>query len=284
MHIPVLLDEVSQGLKLRPGSLVIDATVGGGGHSEAILKRIGSRGKLLGLDADETSLGRLRKRLTNYQNAHFVHAWLDSLETVAEGSGFSQVDAILFDLGFSSLQLDDPLRGFSFQADGPLDMRFDLSQPFSARELVNQESERQLADIFYRYGELYGARSLARKVVAERRKSPIERTGQLVTILGLSNPGVKAKVFQSLRIAVNDELGRLERAIPQAVSLLRPGGRLAVISFHSLEDRLVKLQFRANHLLKVVTKKPITPRGAEIAANPRSRSAKLRVAEKLQDH
>lgn len=281
MHIPVLLTEVIEGLALKPGMTVIDGTVGGGGHTEAMLKAIGPTGRLLGLDRDATTLEATKRRLAPYTNATFVHAPFDTMDQVATELGITAVDAILLDLGFSSLQLDDPARGFSFQADGPLDMRLDESERTTAADLINKLREQQLADIFYRYGELYDARWFAKQIIEARHRQPIETTGQLVRLLGLKNPGVKAKLFQALRIAVNDELGQLERVIPIAASLLAPEGRVGIITFHSLEDRIVKQQFRANHRLEPLTKKPIEPTQEEITSNPRSRSAKLRLAAKI---
>lgn len=281
MHIPVLLHEVLSTLSLKPGDTVIDCTLGGGGHTQAMLEVIGLRGRLLGLDLDERTLTETAKRLSAYPNATFIVTGFDHLEEVAQRQGIAPADAILFDLGMSSLQLDDPDRGLSFQADAPLDMRFSQASDTTASEIVNRWSERELAEIFLRYGDLYDAKRFAQAIVSTRRKQPIETTHELVNLLGLKNPGVKAKLFQALRIATNDEVGRLERAIPQAVSLLKPGGRVAIITFHSLEDRIVKNQFRSNHLLKLVTKKPIVPTEEEIKENSRSRSAKLRVAEKL---
>jgi 16S rRNA (cytosine1402-N4)-methyltransferase len=281
MHIPVMLEEVIEGLHLKPGARVIDCTVGGGGHSEAILQKIGQTGALLGLDRDSSTLKQAQKRLTTYHNAKFVHADFDCLEDVAVEHDFKAVDGILLDLGFSSLQLDDPARGLSFQSDGPLDMRLDQSARHTAEDLIKKGSERQLADIFYRYGELYDAKRFAKQIVETRHKAPITTTLELVERLGLKNPGVKAKLFQALRIAVNDELAQLEQVIPQAVSLLNPGGRLAIITFHSLEDRIVKNLFKNNHLLTLVNKKPLEPSEAEVSQNPRSRSAKLRIAEKI---
>lgn len=280
MHIPVMLREVIAGLGLKSGMVVIDATVGGGGHTEAMLMPIGKTGRLLGLDKDKQTLTNVKERLKS-RTANFVHADFANLESVAYEHGFQAVDAILFDLGFSSLQLDDPSRGFSFQLPGPLDMRLDSDASGNAADIINRASERVLTDIFYRYGELYDAKRIANIIVRERGKKPIKRTTELVQLLGFSNPGVKAKIFQALRIAVNNELTKLETAIPQAVSLLKPGGRVAIISFHSLEDRIVKNTFKANHLLKIITKKPLIPAEREIKANPRSRSAKLRIAEKL---
>jgi 16S rRNA (cytosine1402-N4)-methyltransferase len=255
--------------------------VGGGGHTEVILQKIGQNGHLLGLDTDASTLTQTKDRLHTYPNTQFVHAWFDELESVAEGENIKTVDAILFDLGFSSLQLDNPERGLSFQADGPLDMRLDASDAYTAADIINKSNEKQLADILYRYGELYDARRIAKTIVDARYKQPITRTHELIKILGLSNPGVKAKLFQALRIAVNQELTRLEQAIPQAVSLLSPGGRVAIITFHSLEDRIVKTSFRDNHLLELINKKPIIPTDEEVKANPRSRSAKLRIAQKI---
>lgn len=281
MHTPVMLQEVIEGLNLKTGARVIDCTVGGGGHSEAILQQIGSTGSLLGLDKDSSTLKQAQNRLTTYKNAEFVHADFDCLEEVATKHDFGKVDAILLDLGFSSLQLDDPARGLSFQNDGPLDMRLDQTARQTAAALIEKGSERQLADIFYRYGELYDAKRFAKQIVETRKKAPINTTLELVERLGLKNPGVKAKLFQALRIAVNDELGQLERVIPQAVSLLKPGGRLAIITFHSLEDRIVKNLFKNNHLLELVNKKPLEPTASEISQNSRSRSAKLRIATKI---
>ncbi len=275
-----MLAEVIENLALTPGMSVIDATIGGGGHTEAMLRSIGPTGRLLGLDTDSEAITRVQSRLTTYSNLTLVHAAFDQIESIAEDQGIGPVDAILFDLGFSSIQLDAPERGFSFQADGPLDMRLNQEQQTTATQLINRASERQLADIFYRYGELYDGRRFAKQIVDARRKQPIETTLQLVAVLGLKNPGVKAKLFQALRIAVNDELSQLERAIPQAVGLLKPAGRLGIITFHSLEDRIVKNSFRQNQLLQLVTKKPIVPTDAEIAANSRARSAKLRVGER----
>lgn len=281
IHTPVLLNEVIEGLNLKPANRVIDATIGGGGHSLAILKIIGPGGSLLGIDRDQETLKYVKSRLTTCQNYRLVHTDFNQLATVAGENGFKAVDAILLDLGFSSIQLDDPARGLSFQQAGPLDMRLDQSSELTAEQLVNRGSERQLADIFYRFGELYDARRLAKLVVESRHRQPFIDTLDLINRLGIKNPGVKAKLFQALRIAVNDELSQLEQVIPQAVELLKTGGRLAIISFHSLEDRIVKNQFKQNLLLSPVNKKPIVPSEQELKENPRSRSAKLRIAEKI---
>ncbi len=280
-HISVMPEEAIEALALKPGMTIVDGTLGGAGHSQLILEKIGPQGLLLGLDADTEAIGRAAQLLTIYPQLKLVNGWFDNLAEILSEQKIDQIDALLLDLGFSSIQLDDPARGFSFQADGPLDMRLDDKNRTTAEQLINRLSEKELTKIFYEYGELYDSRRIAQALVAARRIKPITTTTQLVDILGLKNPGVKAKLFQALRIAVNDELKRLERVIPQAVEALKPGGRIAIITFHSLEDRIVKNSFRGNHLLTLVTKKPIVPTDQEIAQNPRSRSAKLRVAEKI---
>lgn len=277
-HIPVLLNEVLYQLNIQSGMSVIDGTFGSGGHTRAFLAAVGPSGKVLGLDKDESAIVAGRKNLKTYKNLTLVHASFDELEEVVAARGFTDCDALLLDLGFSSLQLDAKERGFSFQQDGPLDMRLDITQPSTAREIVNRSHEKQLTDIFFRYGDLYDARRIAKQIVEARQRQPILTTGQLVQVLGLKNPGVLAKVFQALRIAVNDEMGQLERVTVQAVSTVREGGRIGIISFHSLEDRLVKQAFKTNHRLQILTKKPLVPSAAEVASNPRSRSAKLRVS------
>lgn len=280
-HTPVMINEVLAQLALDKGMKVIDTTLGGGGHAKAILEKIGPTGRLLGLDRDGQTLIQARKALVTYKNATLVQAKFDQLEEISNQSGFTMVDAILFDLGFSSLQLDDPSRGFSYQVDSPLDMRLDQNANFTAADLINKSNEKTLADIFYRYGELYDAKRMAKQVILARHRQPINSSHQLVSVLGLKNPGVLSKLFQALRIAVNDELNQLERVIPVAVSTLKEGGRIGIITFHSLEDRIVKRAFLANHRLKPLTKKPIVPTAIEIATNRRARSAKLRIAEKI---
>ncbi|MFQ5342728.1 MAG: 16S rRNA (cytosine(1402)-N(4))-methyltransferase RsmH, partial [Anaerolineae bacterium] len=280
----------------------IDGTVGAGGHAWGILEASSPGGRLLGLDADPDALQIARERLAGFgERAVLVHANFDTLESVAPAHGFDAVDGLLFDLGLSSVQLADATRGFSFQVEGPLDMRFDSRQTQTAAGLVNTLTADELADILRRYGEERYARRIARAIVAHR---PISTAQELASTIKRAVPGrgrvhPATRTFQALRIATNDELGTLERALPQAVKLLRPGGRLLVISFHSLEDRIVKHFFRqaerdctcppelpvcvCDHeaTLKVLTRKPITPSAGEIARNPRSRSAKLRVAERL---
>jgi 16S rRNA (cytosine1402-N4)-methyltransferase len=299
-HVPVLYQEVLAALRPAPGGRYIDATVGAGGHSAGLLAASAPDGELLGLDRDPAALAAAAETLAPFgTRAHLVQA---SYTQVAEAAqGFGPVDGFLLDLGLSSLQLEDPARGFSFQSDGPLDMRFDPSSELSAAEIVNTWPLEELADIIYRYGEDSRGRAIARAIGAAR---PIGSTGQLAAVVEQAVGGRRGQrlhpatqTFQALRIAVNGELDAVAAVLPVAVGLLQSGGRLAVISFHSLEDRLVKNYLREQAhghddltqplpvpfepVLELVTKKPVTPGAAEIAANPRSRSAKLRVAEKL---
>lgn len=309
----MLLAEVLTALEPEPGKVYIDCTVGGGGHAAALLERIQPGGRLLGIDADPAALQAAQAHLTSLTSnalppgAYLLqHGHFDALGTLARAHGFDAVDGILFDLGVSSYQLDTPERGFAFSATGPLDMRLDPTQGPTAADLVAQLSEAALADIIYRYGEERYSRRIARRIVERRRVHPIMTTSELADLViqavpGRSSPSQRrrsqihpaTRTFQALRIAVNRELERLETALPQAVALLRPGGRLVVISFHSLEDRIVKLFFRAESgyggseapptppRLRIITKKPIEPGEAEVQANPRSRSARLRVAERI---
>ncbi len=302
-HVPVLYDAVLEWMAPISAGCYIDGTVGAGGHAWGILEASSPNGRLLGLDADPEALNIARERLAGFgDRAVLVHANFDSMETVAPAHGFDAVDGILLDLGLSSIQLADASRGFSFQREGPLDMRFNPQQPRTAADLVNTLPVDELADILWQYGEERYARRIARAIVAQR---PVYTTQELVAIIERAVPGrgrvhPATRTFQALRIATNDELGALERALPQAVKLLKPGGRLLVISFHSLEDRIVKRFFReaerdcicppelpacvCDHeaTLKVLTRKPVTPSAEEIARNPRSRSAKLRVAARLE--
>lgn len=305
-HVPVLLPETIAALQPRPGGRYVDATLGGGGHAEKILELSGPNGTLLGIDADPKAISAARSRLARFgDRLTLVETYFDDLAPVAREEGFSGVDGVLFDLGVSSPQLDQPERGFSFGGDAPLDMRFGPSAPRSAAELVNELSLEELQRIFSEYGEERFARRIAQRIVAERRTQVIHTTGQLAAIVARARPGrgrerihPATRVFQALRIAVNDELGRLRRALPQAVGLLSEGARLAVISFHSLEDRIVKQFIRdaergcicppdlprcvcgGTSTLAAVTRKPVTASPTEIEANPRARSAKLRVAQR----
>lgn len=296
-HVPVLLNEVVSGLAPRPGRRYIDGTLGGGGHAFAILAASAPDGQILGIDADPAALAAASQRLAPYAGrATLVHGNFRALGQLAHAHGFANVDGIVLDLGVSSHQLDTPERGFSFTADAPLDMRLDPTQGPTAADLVNETPEDALADMIYRYGDERGSRRIARLISETRRRQPITTTGQLADVVARALGGRHGKIhpatrtFQALRIAVNGELESLEAVLPQAVELLAPGGRIAVISFHSLEDRIVKLFFRAEsgygeserHTLAIVTKKPLEASDDEMRRNPRSRSAKLRIAAKLR--
>jgi 16S rRNA (cytosine1402-N4)-methyltransferase len=291
-HVSVLLDEVLAWLAPRPGGSYVDATLGNGGHAAALLAASGPDGRLLGLDADPRALDVAAARLAPFGGrAVLVNANFRDLARVAAEQGFGGVDGVVMDLGLSSRQLEASGRGFSFREDEPLDMRFDPTRGPSAADLLNDLDERELADLIYQYGEEGRSRRLAREVVRRRAAAPFRTTGDLVAAVeaalgprrGRIHPATRT--FQALRIAVNDELGALDDALPQAAALLRPGGRLAAIAFHSLEDRRVKHFLRAGGPpaapLRPLTKRPIAPSDAEVARNPRARSAKLRVAERL---
>ena len=296
-HVSVLPREVLHWLDPQPGQIVVDATVGVGGHSALFWERMqGTAGSfpggrieslLIGLDQDATMLEIAKQRLPDpriiWRQANF-----EDLPTVLDELKLPAVDAILADLGFCSDQMADPARGFSFHADGPLDMRLDTSRGEPASALLRRTSEKDLADIFWQYGEERFSRRVARKIVETRQKTPIVTTGQLADLVRSCVPRSRGhsidpatRVFQALRIAVNDELGALERFLQVAPDCLKPGGKVAVISFHSLEDRLVKQAFRkSSEWGKELTRKPVGASDAEISVNPRARSAKLRVAEK----
>lgn len=326
VHFPVLEHEVLRYLAPRPGAWYIDATAGGGGHSLAILQASTHideppvsgillmngepsensdaipGGRVLSLDADPAAVERVRRRLESFGSRSTVaHSNFRHLATIARQQGFSVVDGVLLDLGLSSDQLENSGKGFAMLTRGPLDMRFDPSQPLTAADLVNSTGEEELANLIYRYGEDRLSRRIARAIVRAR---PLNSTSELADVIARA-VGRREKIhpatrtFQALRIAVNDELGALAEVLPQAVALLRPGGRLAVISFHSLEDRIVKqfMQREATDCqcppevmvcqcgheatLKIVTRKPVQASQTELDLNPRSRSAKLRVAERL---
>ncbi|MEA3346335.1 MAG: 16S rRNA (cytosine(1402)-N(4))-methyltransferase RsmH [Chloroflexota bacterium] len=303
-HRPVLYEAVLKRLAIRPNGRYIDATVGAGGHAEGILAASAPRGKLLGIDADPQAVALARRRLAAFEDrVTLVQGNFSQLSLIASARGFAEVEGILFDLGLSSMQLDAPNRGFSFQRNGPLDMRFDPSNPTTAADLVNKLREKELADILHSYGEERKARRIARAIVSSR---PLHSTMELAELVervmgrrGRIHPATRT--FQALRIAVNDELASLSESLPQALDLLAPGGRLAVISFHSLEDRIVKRFFkresrdcicppeipvcRCDHQasLDIITRHPIRPSEEEVANNPRSRSARLRVASKVRE-
>ncbi|MCL4833636.1 MAG: 16S rRNA (cytosine(1402)-N(4))-methyltransferase RsmH [Caldilineaceae bacterium] len=305
LHLPVLLAESLEGLAVKSGGRYIDGTLGGGGHTEAILQASGPDGQVMGLDADPAAIRRVQERLSQaigQGRLLLVHTAFERMAEVAERHAFAPVDGVLLDLGLSSFQLETPERGFAFAQDGPLDMRFDPTSGESASDLLDRLDETAIADLIFTYGEERMSRRIARLIV-ERR--PIRTTAQLAALVEKAVGGRKGqrihpatRTFQALRIAVNDELGQLERVLVQALALLKPGGRLAVISFHSLEDRIVKLWMREESRdyapdpssiygrrertpqLSVLTKRPLVASAEEIARNPRSRSAKLRIAEK----
>jgi len=306
-HRPVLLNEAVSHLRLKDGCIAVDCNVGTGGHSEAVLASIVPHGRLIGIDLDAEALASARARLTHYEGKFMLaRANFRRIDEVVSGALFDQVDAILFDLGVSSLQLESGVRGFSFKHDAPLDMRMDKDARLTAYDIVNKFSKDELTRIFREYGECDHARSLAQSIERARLSQPIRTTYELMDVLRIRRERraherihPATQVFQALRIAVNDEMGALEEALPKAVNLLKPGGRIAVISFHSLEDRIVKKTFEyfakqcvcppdfpicvcdKKPALSVLTKKPIVAGPDEMADNPRARSAKLRVAEKI---
>jgi 16S rRNA (cytosine1402-N4)-methyltransferase len=308
VHIPVMPAEVMEGLRPAPGGVFVDGTLGGAGHTALLLERVGPLGCVLAIDADPAALARARTRLSEAvvsgrllpRQANFVR-----LGELARETRIVPVDGVLLDLGLSSDQLASRERGFSFAAGGALDMRFDTTAGESAADLVNTLDAEALADIFWRYGEERLSRPIARRIVESRQRAPITRADELARLVASvvhGRPGgvhPATRVFQALRIAVNDELGSLETALPEALAITRPGGRIAIISFHSLEDRAVKRFFQREErgcvcppeapacvcgrapTLRIITKHPLTASEAELSANPRARSAKLRVAERL---
>jgi 16S rRNA (cytosine1402-N4)-methyltransferase len=288
IHQPVLLDEVLAWLAPREGSVVLDGTTGGGGHAAALAARVGSTGRVIGLDRDPAMLELARGTVGDLP-VTLVRAPYAEMARVLEEVGIDRVQGVLLDLGLSSDQLAWEGRGFSFAADGPLDMRFhpESGGP-SAADLVNRLSAEDLANLIYEFGEERFSRRIARRVVEARQKGPIRTTGELADLVRRSLPGParrgpidpSTRVFQALRIAVNDELGQLDAALRVIPDVLAQGGRAAIISFHSLEDRRVKWAFKSDPRLMVLTKKPVTATAGELAVNPRARSAKLRVAER----
>lgn len=309
-HESVLINEVIEQLKIRPGGIYADGTLGGGGHSFQIAAHLSDGGKLIGIDQDEDAVEAAGRHLSVYKDrCIFVHDNYENMVSIVKGLGFDKVNGILLDLGVSSYQLDNAERGFSYNQDAPLDMRMDQTNPLSAKEVVNEWSEEELVRILREYGEERYASNIARNIVREREKKPIERTGQLVTIIRSSIPmkmqergGNPCKrSFQAIRIAVNRELEVLSDSIDGMIDLLAPGGRFCIITFQSLEDRIVKNAFRKNENPcicppefpvcvcgrkskgTVITKKAIVPSAEEIRHNKRASSAKLRVFEKIAE-
>jgi 16S rRNA (cytosine1402-N4)-methyltransferase len=311
-HRPVLLTESIEHLDLSAGDVVVDGTLGGGGHAAAILECIAPDGVLVGLDVDAEALAAAHVRLEPFgERAQLVHASFRRLDDVIRSLGLSSVDAVLLDLGVSSHQLDLNARGFRFAEQSGdetlLDMRMDPTRGKTAAELLRYASEETLQGFFQRYGELPGSKRLARAIAAEREREPLRTTADLLRVIDSARIGRGRRhnpatlVFQALRIAVNDELGALEDGLGAAIDVLRPGGRLVVIAYHSLEDRIVKHRFRSEAKgcvcppsqpvctcgraprLNVVTRRPIRPGDVEVDGNPRSRSAKLRAAERIAE-
>lgn len=294
-HAPVMLKEAIEFLAPQEGGIYVDCTLGSGGHAKEILRLIGPTGRLIGFDKDESALNRSKEVLAPYlEQVVFIHSDFRQMMEFLHDLQIDKVDGILFDLGVSSNQVLEPERGFSYNYDAFLDMRMDQSSATTAADLVNTLSEKELADIIFRYGEERWARRIASFIVDWRKKAPVTTTGQLVEIIKAAipararrtGPHPARRTFMALRIAVNDELTGVEAGLRAGISLLKQGGRIVVISFHSLEDRIVKSVFReygwhSRNEIHILTKKPIVPEAAEIEANPRSRSAKLRAAEKL---
>ncbi len=306
-HQSVLLQESIHYLNIDPAGTYVDGTLGMGGHAEAVLQRL-TTGRLIGIDRDDQALAYAGRRLATFgERATLVKGNFGDLDAILDSLGIDKVDGMLFDLGVSSPQLDDASRGFSYMQDAPLDMRMDETAVLTARDVLNGWSEAELRSIFWRYGEERYAGRIAAAVVQARQEAPIETTGQFVDIIRRTMPAAALRekqhpakrCFQAVRIAVNDELGSLERMLQAAPDRLKVGGRLLVISFHSLEDRLVKEAIRQREngctcppdfpvctcgfvkTLKSVTRKPVAPSGEELAENPRARSAHLRIAERV---
>ncbi len=304
-HIPVLFNETIELLSCKPGDIIVDGTLGGGGHASAILERIVPGGTLIGIDRDPEALKAARERLSKFGDSlTTVHDNFANLEYILDRLGIDAIDGMMMDLGVSSYQLDEDSRGFSYQSDAPLDMRMDPTQDLNAHKVVNEYQERELAQIISRYGEERWAARIAKFIVDNR---PINTTGELTDVIKAAipakarrqGPHPSKRTFQAIRIEVNKELELLEGAIESAVNRLKPGGRLCIITFHSLEDRIVKNTFRKlqnpcicppespicvcgkEPLVEILTRKPIIPSDKEIDENPRSRSAKLRACQKV---
>lgn len=310
-HTTVLLHETVDGLAIKPNGIYVDCTLGGAGHSEYLLSQLNANGHLYGFDQDQNAIDNAKIRLAKYVSENqvtFVKANFRELTTELNSLGVTEVDGILYDLGVSSPQLDEAERGFSYHQDAPLDMRMDQDAPLSAYQVVNEYSYHELIKIFFRYGEEKFSKQIARLIERRREEKPIETTGELVDVIKEAIPaparrkgGHPAKrVFQAIRIAVNDELGAIESSLEQAIDLLAIEGRVSVITFHSLEDRIVKTMFKEfstpkdmppglpvvpeefQPVLTLVNRKPIIPSEEELHDNNRARSAKLRIAEKVK--
>ncbi|EST52814.1 16S rRNA methyltransferase [Brevibacillus panacihumi W25] len=307
-HVTVLREEAVAGLNIRPGGIYVDCTLGGAGHSSLIVSRLTEGGRLIAIDQDDWALDHARERFSSTMDkVTLVKSNFRHLKEIVSDLGLDGVDGILFDLGVSSPQLDEGERGFSYNADAPLDMRMDQQAPLTAYAIVNEWDEEEIAKVIWEYGEEKFSRRIARQIVEYRKKRPVETTGELVEVIKEAIPAAARRTgphpakrtFQAIRIAVNDELDAFREAIIDAIEVLRPGGRVSVITFHSLEDRICKQVYQDfskgctcppafpicvcgnQAIVKVITKKPILPSEEELELNPRARSAKLRVAEKL---
>lgn len=307
-HVSVLLNECIENLKIKPDGVYVDCTMGGAGHSKEIVKKLSDKGLFIGFDQDKNAINTARERLSEYENrVKFVHSNFENIKEELEKIGIYKIDGVLADLGVSSHQLDEAERGFSYMQDAPLDMRMDVRCEFSAYDVVNTYTEDELAKIIKDYGEDNWAKRIAKFIVEERVNKPIETTGELVDVIKkaipkkarIDGPHPAKRTFQAIRIEVNNELGVITKMINDASSIMNEGGRICIITFHSLEDRIVKNAFKylasdcicPQHLpicqcdkeseVKIITRKPLLPSDEEIEVNPRSRSAKLRVAEKI---
>lgn len=306
-HVSVLLEETIEALNIKEDGIYVDGTLGGAGHSSHIVRRLSSKGLLIGIDQDKDALAAAKERLSSFENVRYIHSNFYNIEQVLRELQIEKVDGILMDLGVSSYQLDNAERGFSYMVDAPLDMRMNRENSFSAFEVVNTYSEDELNRIIRDYGEDKFARRIAKFIVEGRQKKAIETTLELVDIIKAAipakarreGPHPAKRTFQAIRIEVNKELEILNKAIEDSINSLNPGGRIAIITFHSLEDRIVKNKFRdlenpckcpsdfpvcicgKNPVIKVISRKPVEPSQEEVEANPRSRSAKLRIAERI---
>lgn len=306
-HVSVLLEECIEALNIKEDGIYVDGTLGGAGHSSHIIKRLSSKGLLIGIDQDKDALAAAKERLSDYENVRYVHNNFYNIAQVLDELQIEKIDGILMDLGVSSYQLDNPERGFSYMADAPLDMRMNRESNFTAFDVVNTYSEDELTRIIRDYGEDKFARRIAKFIIEGRQKKPIETTLELVDIIKAAipakarreGPHPAKRTFQAIRIEVNKELEILNKTIEDGIQHLNPGGRMAIITFHSLEDRIVKNKFRElenpckcpsdfpqcvcgkSPVVKVISRKPIEPSNEEVEGNPRSRSAKLRVAERI---
>ena len=305
-HKPVLLQECIEGLQIKPDGIYVDGTMGGAGHSIEIVKKLSSKGTLIGIDRDEEALKASKERLSEYKNVTYIHDNHDNIKEILQKLGINQVDGILLDLGVSSYQLDERNRGFSYLGENELDMRMDKSQELTAKQVVNYYSEKELANIIYEYGEERFSRQIAKNICNYRKEKTINTTKELVEIIEKSNPKSKQndrqpkkRTFQAIRIEVNNEIKPLYQTVKDCIDCLKPQGRLCIITFHSLEDRAVKNAYieakgkctcppdlpycvcGAKTLGKMITKKPIIATKEEQAENSRSKSAKLRIFEKI---